>query len=122
MDDTKAQVVARDDDRIRAMIAIDIDRLRDLLSPQLIYTHAAGFSEDREAHLATLDSRAVRYLRFERRIEKQLLLETTCVLHGTADVDVLAGEKPASVSVRFTSVWQYQDGAWCMIAWSAVNL
>jgi len=49
-----AAVIAADDARYRAMIAGDVARLDGLLSPDLVYTHSDGKSENKSEYLATI--------------------------------------------------------------------
>ena len=49
-------------------------------------------------------------------------LGDSVVLTGRADIMVEAHGNPNSFSVRFTDVWQNQDGTWRMVAWQSTKL
>ena len=51
-----------------------------------------------------------------------LNLGDAVVLTGRADITVEAHGNPNSFSVRFTDVWQNQDGTWRMVAWQSTKL
>jgi len=43
------------------------------------------------------------------------------VLTGSAQISVVANGTPNSFGVRFTDVYQNQDGTWRMVAWQSTK-
>ena len=49
-------------------------------------------------------------------------LGASVVLTGAARISVMAGGKPNSFGVRFTDVYQNQNGTWRMVTWQSTKL
>lgn len=59
------EALAAEDARIRASLALDVDALRELLLPELIFIHSNALIDTRDSYLERLSSKELTYDRYE---------------------------------------------------------
>ncbi|RKE76983.1 nuclear transport factor 2 family protein [Rhizobium sp. AG855] len=115
-------VVHREAARQRAMLAGDVDALRDLLDESLHYGHSSGGSDCRESYLAKIAGGATVYERLVLEVEKVVDLATGVAMAlGTMKGSVRLPERTVEVDSRFMTVWRFRDGRWQMVGHQTVS-
>lgn len=115
-------VLARERQRVAALEAGEFDRLADMLSPTMTYTHSSGAVDTREAYLATLRSGRVVYRQVKHSdLKVRLAAPGVAILNGRSDVVVTSGGKDDQVPLQFTIVYVERGGQWMFEAWHSVR-
>jgi ketosteroid isomerase-like protein len=122
MKDDIATVIALDVKRMRAMVAIDLDTLHDLIADDVVYTHSNALRDSKASLIESLRSGATLYRLLEASEVQAIGLGESVVLTGIARAEVLVDGKAASFVARFTDVWAHRGGTWQMVAWQSTKL
>ena len=110
MSENGARVIALDKERMQAMVDQDAAKLKNMICKDLIYTHSSARLDTKESLIGNMESGATVYKACTPSDVEALDLGDSVVLTGRADITVEAHGNPNSFSVRFTDVWQNQDG------------
>ena len=122
MSDNSEKVIALDAERMEAMVSKDAAKLKNLICKNLVYTHSSARLDTKESLIGNMESGATVYTQCDPSSVSAQDLGNSVVLTGRADITVEAKGNPNSFSVRFTDVWQNQDGQWRMVAWQSTKL
>ena len=115
-------VLAREKQRVAALVAGDFDRLAGMLSPTMTYTHSSGAVDSKEAYLATLRSGRVVYRQVNHSdVQVRFVTPGVAVLTGRSDVVVTVAGKDDQVPLQFTIVYVERGGEWMFEAWHSVR-
>lgn len=114
-------IIARDKERMQAMADKDVDKLRNMLCKQLVYTHSSARLDTKDSLIGNMESGATVYKAVEPSNVAAIDMGNSVVLTGNARITVEANGKPNSFGVRFTDVWENQDGTWRMVAWQSTK-
>jgi hypothetical protein len=106
-----------EDRRWAAMIAADVEQLRELLSDELSWTHASGHCEGKPAFLERIASRSVTYLEIVLSNERQIHRPGITIITGLAEMSVVLNGRQCELRNRYTNVWIFEHGSWRMAAW-----
>ena len=93
-----------------------------MLCKDLIYTHSSARLDTKESLIGAMESGATVYKSVEASDVVAQDLGDAVVLTGAAQITVESNGKPNSFGVRFTDVYQNQDGNWRMVAWQSTKL
>jgi len=118
-----AQIIdAREEQRVTSMIRGDTDVLRDLLSPDLLWVHSSGKSDNRDAFLARLDSGNTRYLKIERSDVSITELGDAALVTGFAEMIAEVGGQRKDILNRYCNLWRKSaEGDWQMTYWQSTS-
>ena len=122
MSEDGTRVIALDKERMQAMVDQDAAKLKNMICKDLIYTHSSARLDTKESLIGNMESGATVYKACTPSDVEAFDLGDSVVLTGRADITVEAHGNPNSFSVRFTDVWQNQDGNWRMVAWQSTKL
>ena len=122
MSENGDRIIALDKERMQAMVDQDAAKLKNMICKDLVYTHSSARLDTKESLIGNMESGATVYKACTASDVEALDLGDSVVLTGRADITVEAHGNPNSFSVRFTDVWQNQDGTWRMVAWQATKL
>lgn len=106
-----------EDEACKAYLHSDADGLAKLLTEDFVFTNGQAEMNDKDAELAEVRAKAVRFTAFEnsemvvRRHGDQAVVTGITLVEGTP-----VGGKPFSLKVRFTDVLTRTDGHWRLIA------
>ncbi len=92
-----------------------------MLCKDLIYTHSSARIDTKESILANMESGATVYKSVVPSDVKAMDLGGSVVLTGNARISVSAHGEARSFGVRFTDVYQNQNGTWRMVAWQSTK-
>ena len=96
-----------------AMIAKDIDALRELLSEDLAYVHSTSVVETKAEYLAAVDRSLYAYEKIESRNPTIVHRGVTAVMHGIVDMWVATDGGPVeTLHLQFVLVWMQEGGRW----------
>lgn len=122
MSENGARIIALDKERMDAMAAKDVAKLRNLLCKGLIYTHSSARLDTKQSIIDNMESGATVYTSVVPSDIAAQDLGDVVVLTGKAAIQVSTGGKDLDFGVRFTDVWQNQGGQWRMVAWQSTKL
>jgi ketosteroid isomerase-like protein len=116
------KIIALDKERMQAMADKDIAKLNNLICKDLIYTHSSARLDTKQSLIGAMESGATVYTSVVPSDVVAQDLGDVVVLTGAAQISVSANGTPNSFGVRFTDVYQNQNGAWRMVAWQSTKL
>jgi len=114
-------IIALDKERMQAMADKDIGKLKNMLCKDLVYTHSSARLDTKESIIAGMESGATVYTSVVPSNVEALDLGDSVVLTGNAQISVMSNGEPRSFGVRFTDVYQNQNGTWRMVAWQSTK-
>jgi len=114
-------IIALDKERMQAMADKDIGKLKNMLCKDLVYTHSSARLDTKESIIAGMESGATVYTSVVPSNVEALDLGDAVVLTGNAQISVSANGEPRSFGVRFTDVYQNQNGTWRVVAWQSTK-
>ena len=116
-----ARIIALDKERMQAMMDKDIAKLNNLLCKDLIYTHSSARLDTKQSLIGGMESGTSVYVSVEPSDVVAQDLGDVVVLTGRAQINVTANGTPNEFAVRFTDVYQNQNGTWRMVAWQSTK-
>jgi ketosteroid isomerase-like protein len=116
------KIIELDRQRMAAMAERDIDKLKEILADDLIYTHSSARLDTKQSLIGAMQSGATVYTAIEPSEVVAQDLGDAVVLTGVAAISVNAGGKPNSFRVRFTDVYANKGGQWQMVTWHSTRL
>ena len=122
MSENGARIIALDKERMQAMADKNIVKLNNLLCNDLIYTHSSARLDSKQSLIAGMESGATVYTAVEPSDVVAQDLGNVVVLTGIAQISVVLNGAPNEFGVRFTDVYQNQNGTWRMVAWQSTKL
>ena len=115
-------IIDLDKKRMTAMAQKDVAALKNMLCKGLIYTHSSGRQDTKQSLIDGMESGSTVYTSMVPSEVKAQDLGNAVVLTGVAAISVNSGGKPNSFRVRFTDVYENQNGTWRMITWQSTKL
>ena len=115
-------IIDLDKKRMTAMAEKDVAALKTLLCKGLVYTHSSGRQDTKQSLIEGMESGSTVYTSMEPSEVKAQDLGNAVVLTGVAAISVNSKGKPNSFRVRFTDVYENQNGTWRMITWQSTKL
>jgi ketosteroid isomerase-like protein len=115
------KIIALDKERMQAMADKDIAKLKNMICKNLVYTHSSARLDTKDSLLGAMESGATVYTSVVPSDVVAQDLGDVVVLTGSAQISVVANGTPNSFGVRFTDVYQNQDGTWRMVAWQSTK-
>lgn len=115
-------IIALDKERMQAMADKDIAKLKNMICKDLVYTHSSARLDTKESLLGNMESGATVYTSVVPSDVKAQDLGDVVVLTGKAQISVVSNGNPNSFGVRFTDVYQNQNGTWRMVTWQSTKI
>ena len=115
-------IIDLDKKRMTATAQKDVESLKKMLCKGLVYTHSSGRQDTKQSLIEGMESGSTVYTSMEPSEVKAQDLGNAVVLTGVAAISVNSGGKPNSFRVRFTDVYENQNGTWRMIAWQSTKI
>src|SRR5215213_8163484 len=122
MADNKEMIIDLDKKRMTAMAQKDTAGLKNMLCKGLVYTHSSGRQDTKQSLIEGMESGTTVYTSIVPSDVKAQDLGNAVVLTGVAGISVTSKGKPNSFRVRFTDVYENQNGTWRMITWQSTKL
>lgn len=115
-------LLQREQQRVSYLVSGDYDRLAEMLSPTLSYTHSNAALDSKDAFLGDLRSGQVVYRSLKHReVDVRFVTPDVAILNGLTDAAVTVGGQHQDVPLRFTIVYVERDGEWLVEAWHSVR-
>ena len=115
-------IIDLDKKRMTATAQKDIAALKNMLCKGLIYTHSSARQDTKQSLLEGMESGSTVYTSIEPSEVKAQDLGNAVVLTGVAAISVNSKGKPNSFRVRFTDVYENQNGTWRMVTWQSTKI
>jgi hypothetical protein len=115
-------IIELDKKRMTAMAQKDVATLKNVLCKGLVYTHSSGRLDTKQSLIEGMESGSTVYTSMEPSDVKAQDLGNAVVLTGVAAISVNSKGKPNSFRVRFTDVYENQNGTWRMVTWQSTKL
>ena len=115
-------IIDLDKKRMTAMAQKDVAALKTMLCKGLVYTHSSGRQDTKQSLLEGMESGSTVYTSVVPSEVKAQDLGNAVVLTGVAAISVNSKGKPNSFRVRFTDVYENQNGTWRMVTWQSTKL
>ncbi|MPZ43185.1 MAG: DUF4440 domain-containing protein [Betaproteobacteria bacterium] len=101
---------------------VDTAALKNMLCKGLVYTHSSGRQDTKQSLIDGMESGTTVYTSMVPSEVKAQDVGNAVVLTGVAAINVNSNGKPNSFRVRFTDVYENQNGTWRMITWQSTKL
>jgi ketosteroid isomerase-like protein len=115
-------IIELDKQRMNAMAQKDVAALKNMLCKGLVYTHSSGRQDTKQSLIDGMESGSTVYTSMVPSDVKAQDLGNAVVLTGVAAISVNSKGKANSFRVRFTDVYENQNGTWRMITWQSTKL
>jgi hypothetical protein len=115
-------IIELDRKRMTAMAQKDTAALKNMLCKGLVYTHSSGRQDTKQSLIDAMESGTTVYTAMEPSEVKAQDLGNAVVLTGVAAIRTNSNGKPNAFRVRFTDVYENQNGTWRMITWQSTKL
>jgi hypothetical protein len=115
-------IIELDKKRMTAMAQRDTAALKGMLCKGLVYTHSSARQDTKQSLIDGMEAGTTVYTSIEPSEVKAQDLGNAVVLTGIAAIGVNSGGKANSFRVRFTDVYENQNGTWRMIAWQSTKI
>ena len=122
MADNGQMIIELDKKRMTATAEKDIAALKTMLCKGLVYTHSSGRQDTKQSLIEGIESGTTVYTSIVPSEVKAQDLGNAVVLTGVAAISVDSKGKSNSFRVRFTDVYENQNGTWRMITWQSTKL
>jgi hypothetical protein len=113
-------VLQLEEKRRLAMEAADLEVLKELCDPAMIYRHGTGGVDDLDAYLGKLETKDAIYsnVRFENLsvITPNQNHHLLAVVMGNMFADIMRTNGPGKVKSHFQTTWHFVDGHWKLLA------
>ncbi|MCH8310388.1 MAG: nuclear transport factor 2 family protein [Chloroflexi bacterium] len=118
-DSVVQEILALDQERLKAMSDADIDVLNRILSDDLSYVHTSAAVDTKESFTGALASGTLNYESIvSSNTAVRLYGDDTALVTGNADVRV----NKNAFTLQFTNVYIKKDAGWQMVSWHATRL
>jgi hypothetical protein len=115
-------IIELDKKRMTAMAQKDVAALKTMLCKGLIYTHSSGRQDTKDSLIQGMESGTTVYTSVVPSEMKAQDYGNVVVLTGVAALTVNSNGKPNSFRVRFTDVYENQNGTWRMVNWQSTKI
>ena len=116
------QLLAIENERVRALVANDFAALEQILADDLIYTHSTGVTESKAEYLGQLRSGQLKYHAMDHESVTVRLYGAAAVLTGRTKVRSVSKGQELRNDLKFTIVYAKQKGRWRMVAWQSTRV
>ena len=115
-------IIELDKKRMHATAQKDVATLKNLLCKGLVYTHSSARQDTKQSLIEAMESGSTVYTSMEPSEVKAQDLGNAVVLTGVAAISVTSNGKPNAFRVRFTDVYENQNGTWRMVTWQSTKI
>ena len=115
-------------ERMRAMVAGELETLGRILADDLTYVHTSSAVDTKESIMTSIGNGNLNYHKMEaREVLVRVCVDEgadvgSAVVTGEADVEVTSGGNDLTFSLRFTDVYVNRGTGWQMVAWQSTRL
>jgi hypothetical protein len=108
--------------RYKAILEADLEKMEDMLSGELVYTHSNCTVENKKEYLEALRSGKYRFTQFETDSTLYRLLDRrTVVGTGIARMAGNVFETPFQLRSRYTAIYVWEKRRWRLHTWQTTK-
>jgi hypothetical protein len=115
-------VEKREAERRRAMVAVDLNALDDLLAADATYIHSNGIAQSKTDIIAMLKRGDIRYVSFEVKETTYRAYGQTVVGNGVQTISLTTSGTPFTSNSRYTIVYATVGGEPKVVAYQSTSL
>ena len=115
-------IIELDKKRMTATAQKDTAALKNMLCKGLIYTHSSARQDTKQSLIDGIEKGTTVYTSIVPSEVKAQDLGNAVVLTGIAAISVNSNGKANSFKVRFTDVYENQNGTWRMVTWQSTKI
>ena len=115
-------IIELDKKRMTATAQKDTAALKTMLCKGLVYTHSSARQDTKQSLIDGIESGKTVSTSIVPSEVKAQDLGNSVVLTGVAAISVNSKGMPNSFRVRFTDVYENQDGTWRMVTWQSTKI
>jgi hypothetical protein len=120
---TEADVIAREQELYRAMLAFDYPALDRILSDEVTYVHSTGVAESKAAYFAGLRKGLYEYGDITRISGRTRVLGEVAITDGIIEMLVGAeGSAKGTIRLLHVLVWRLEAGSWRLLLRQATRI
>ena len=116
MADAATEIRAADEARRKAMIALDVAALDQILDDGLIYMHSSGVTDDKAGYLKGVGSKLWEYKSIRTEDERLTVRGDTATVFCHMMIDLLSNGETKKVDSNALLVWTKASGAWKLLS------
>lgn len=117
-----SQVIAADEDRIRAVLTRDRAALERILCEELVYTHSSGSEEDKSVYIERVVSGVYDYRTFVQKRRSFRFAGEFAFMNGENEVDIVREGKLHELAGRYAMVWRRESDTWRLFSFTAAPI
>lgn len=121
MSNVEALIEALEDERCKALIAADVEKLELLFSERLNWCHSSGKVDTKAQLIAKIASGSTQYLNMQRSDTKVMAGADGGVATGLVDMAAIVAGTQHQLSNRYATVWLNEEGTWRLVAWQSTK-
>ena len=115
-------LTALDNERQRATMAKEIDKVDAMLGSTFRYVHGSGTDEDRDLYMERLRANFYDYKDMQPIRREFRRFGDTVLVHGDMSNHVIINGTEKKFTGRYLQVWTLEDGQWKFVAWETTVL
>ena len=115
-------IIELDRKRMTAMAQKDVAALKNMLCKSLVYTHSSARQDTKQSLIDGMESGKTVYTSIVPSEVKAQDFGNVVVLTGIAAISVNSNGTPNAFRVRFTDVYENQNGTWRMVTWQSTKI
>ncbi len=119
---TEKDLLALEDRRYAAMIAIDEPALAACFGDDLIYVHSSGAVDTKASYIAAIKSGKFRYNKCDRFEEKVRIYGDTALVTGRGVFEAVVEGTARTLRLRYLNVWTKTAAGWKFVGWQSCPL
>ena len=119
---TADEALKAEDARYAAQMSNDFAAMEKMFSPELVYTHTSSVVDNKQSYIDSMRSGKVVYKVMRRSDVQVRTFGCIAILTGNGNFDVNVNDKDVNVLLRFTSIWQKNDGAMQYVSWQSTRI
>ena len=120
--DARAEVLAAEDRRYRAMLDADLATLDRLCADDLSYAHSSGVRDTKAEYLAKVASGYYVYRRIDHPVERVAVVGDTAVVVGRMTADLVVDGAEKTIDNLALAVWVRAGAEWRLLAYAPTRL
>lgn len=115
-------ILELDSRRIKALLARDVETLRALVHPRLIYTHSSARQDTFESYIDGVASGRTIYRSIDRIEVRTLSVPCGWILDGQVELDVQISGEDKRMRNRFQAFWLGSEREYQLLSWASTRM
>jgi hypothetical protein len=117
-----AEVLQAEQLRLASQMQNNLDTMSKLLDDKLVYVRNSGVVDTKLSYIDSMRKGDTVYENIEHSNDAVRVYGCVAILTGKGKYDVLIGQKPLKLMLRYHSIWQKSHGQVRLVSWQATRL